>query len=108
MTTVAIPADCRECGACCAYKPGWVEVSQDDLARLGDPTLVTIGGYNGNPFSMKTKGVQHQCIALDGDVGISVNCTVYDKRPDICRAVERGSPICLFSLGFHDIAPSDW
>ena len=93
--------DCLECGACCAKEPCWVEVSQSDFEFLDDPELVTSGDIL--PWSMKTKGEKFQCVALDGKVGEKVFCTIYEKRPMICRQVQRGSEICLYMLGWHKI-----
>jgi len=105
---VELPKDCTECGACCAYKPNWIEVSELDRQRINDDTLINIGDSQ-HHMKMKWTGINKcRCVALDGRIGGAIVCTIYDKRPEICRLVERGSPICLFSLGYHDIAPQHW
>ena len=42
---------------------------------------------------MKTNN--NRCIALEGEVGIAVNCSVYNFRPDACRKFVPGSQLCL-------------
>lgn len=93
--------DCINCGACCAKEPCWVEVSKEDFEYLANPELTTVGDIF--PWSMKTKGEQHQCIALHGNIGGYVFCSIYEKRPTICRTVQRGSEICIYMLGWHKI-----
>lgn len=35
------------------------------------------------------------CVALAGDVGHDVRCTVYDRRPEVCRmAIQPGDEWC--------------
>ena len=35
------------------------------------------------------------CIALEGELGKSVSCSIYDDRPSACRQFEAGSESCL-------------
>jgi Fe-S-cluster containining protein len=46
--------------------------------KLNDFRLVMIG----------TEGAAPRCIALLGDIGRSVRCSIYDRRPSICREFE--------------------
>ena len=41
---------------------------------------------------MKTEN--NRCIALEGEIGVSVKCSVYNCRPDACRKFEVGSDLC--------------
>lgn len=41
---------------------------------------------------MKTEN--NRCVALRGEVGVSVACSVYNDRPDACRKFEVGSELC--------------
>lgn len=36
-----------------------------------------------------------RCTALTGVIGKKVKCTIYERRPEICREYERGSFDCL-------------
>jgi uncharacterized protein len=81
---------CLSCGACCAFYRAsfyWGE-SQDHTfggvplkmtKKLNDFRLVMIG----------TEGSTPRCIALLGDVGRSVRCSIYDRRSSVCRDFER-------------------
>lgn len=92
---------CQECGACCAYAEAlWIEVTKDDAVRINDDSLLQNGDIE--PFAMKQLS-NNRCVALSGKVGECVECNIYDKRPSICRSFERGSPECVFMLGFHQI-----
>jgi uncharacterized protein len=39
----------------------------------------------------------NRCSALVGEVGTSTACTVYDVRPDVCRACLPGDDACLMA-----------
>jgi Fe-S-cluster containining protein len=42
---------------------------------------------------MKTEN--NRCVALEGEVGASVRCSVYNCRPTSCRKFVVGSELCL-------------
>ena len=42
---------------------------------------------------MKTEN--NRCLALEGEVGIAVKCSVYNCRPQACRLFNPGSTLCL-------------
>ena len=44
---------------------------------------------------MKLEGAEQRCAALEGELGESVFCTVYELRPSGCRKVKPGSKECL-------------
>lgn len=84
---------CLDCGACCAsYRVSfyWAEAV---ATGLGDayyeklnPVLACMRGTNqGDP----------RCSALRGTVGNAVACSVYDRRPSVCRHVLSGDAKCL-------------
>lgn len=69
---------CMSCGACCAYSHDWPEFTDgDDDLIIPDALLDLEVGR------MKCTG--DRCNALDGDIGVSVRCTVYEQRPRVCR-----------------------
>jgi len=47
-----------------------------------------------------------RCVALTGEVGRKVACSIYPIRPGICRDVAPGSVICMLSLGLRGIPVS--
>lgn len=91
--------DCRSCGACCR---GWVvEVESDSLvpARLvkNDPICGPVMRETGIPpggNAYKNTGCG-RCVALRGQIGSRVRCSIYEKRPKVCREFEAGGDDCL-------------
>src|SRR4030095_1278416 len=82
-------AFCQSCGACCAYSREWPRFSTEsdaDLARI-PPELV-----DDSESRMRCHG--DRCAALTGTVGQSTSCSIYDVRPDVCRACEPGDEEC--------------
>lgn len=86
--------ECLVCGACCfsrldAYAP----VTGADHARLGDRAgeLVT---FLGNRAYLRMVDDRCAALTLVPATGELV-CSAYALRPDVCRALERGSAECL-------------
>ncbi len=98
---VSVP-DCRTCGACCTTgaadggrgQLAYLPISKAESKRLppGVVTLAVIEGI-GSQRSLRFNG--DRCAALDGVVGLSCSCRVYDERPRICRVFPPGSPNCV-------------
>ena len=92
--------DCIRCGACCfSESPRHAQVTGDDYERLGDdaPRLVT---WLGNQAFMRIEGDGAKepigrcaALVLDPKTGEYL-CSVYERRPDVCRMLDRGSPAC--------------
>lgn len=89
--------ECTRCGACCfSESERHARVTGDDHARLGDDAdrLVV---FVGNQAFMRLVGVEgsRRCAALvlDPRAG-TFHCSVYDRRPQVCRDLERGSGAC--------------
>jgi Fe-S-cluster containining protein len=95
--------DCQACGACCCNSNenraekyiDYVEVPK--RARLSnEPVLLrklTVLNAQGERH-MKLVGREQRCVALEGELGDFVSCSIYLLRPPGCRAVEPGSPEC--------------
>jgi uncharacterized protein len=85
--------ECTACGVCCfSTLDRYVEVTGDDHARLGDDAD-RLAHFIGNRAYMRI--VDGHCAALTVDLeGRRFWCTVYDRRPEVCRDLERGSPAC--------------
>ena len=100
MKTTPIPADCQCCGACCfSLSPTYVRITGEDWARLGE-TAETVAHFVGNRDYMRmTAG---HCASLeihqDADAGVRYACSIYDRRPQVCRDLARGSPQCEAEL----------
>jgi uncharacterized protein len=100
------PPACLSCGTCCfSTLERYVPVSGDDHARLGDAAdeLVT---WVGNRAYLRLEDGHCAALAIETTrPGTSIDrgaarfiCTVYERRPQICRALERGSPECAGEL----------
>jgi Fe-S-cluster containining protein len=76
-----LPA-CAGCGVCCHLL---VELQEgdDDVPR---ELLVEHSGV----VCMEQHG-DGACVALDP---VTRRCTIYDRRPQVCRQFERGSDLC--------------
>jgi Fe-S-cluster containining protein len=89
-------SNCLACGVCChSQLESYVRVSGDDWARFGDEAE-RVAHFIGHRAYLK---MQHgHCAALElqkDDEGRPVYfCTIYERRPQICRALDRGSPQC--------------
>lgn len=95
--------DCQTCGACCTSPFGdvaepFVAVTRADVARLGrerERRLVVVDHRSASGRGLVARHAA--CAALEGLPGREVRCTIYDARPDACRAVEPGGAYCLES-----------
>jgi Fe-S-cluster containining protein len=89
--------DCRACGACCTARAPHVRVLGDDHARLGDDAdALTV--WHGHRAYLRVRP-DGDCVALVREPAENrVTCGIYDRRPDLCRALERGSPACEAEL----------
>ncbi len=94
------PQDCQQCGVCCfSALDTYVRVTGDDWSRLGD-AAGDLAHFIGNRAFMKmTNG---HCAALSQrprtDGHPEFFCTCYDRRPQTCRDLARGSPQCEAEL----------
>lgn len=89
---------CTACGACCcAYRVDFhpAELSGGAFAwGKGVPAEMTLA-LTANLVRMKGSDSPGRCIALDGEPGRSVSCSLYPERPGPCRELEEGSDACL-------------
>ncbi len=97
MNPVPPPAGCLACGVCCfSLLPTYVRLSGDDWARLG-VDAEQVAHFIGHRAYMKlTAG---HCAALQpresAGGGREFFCSIYERRPQVCRDLARGSPECL-------------
>ena len=73
----------------------FVRVTGDDWTRLGDRADELVQFIGNRAFMRMTAG---HCVALEirssPDGALDYFCTVYDRRPQICRDLARGSAEC--------------
>lgn len=109
---------CLSCGACCAYfRVGfhWSEtdaflggtVPPEMTAKLDPHRVAMLGTAQKNP----------RCIALDAEIGRRAACSIYARRPSVCREVPpswefgEASPQCdraRLAHGLKPLTPEDW
>ena len=68
-------------------------MSGDDHLRLDDDTLVHWDENQAFMRMTQTHGIGH-CAALVPDADGTFLCSVYERRPQICRDLEEASPQC--------------
>lgn len=94
--------NCQDCGACCSHHTNvFVAGNDPNLRFLRDKNLLE---RIDEGFVMKETddGV---CVALTGEIGKSVSCSVYENRPTACRSYTPGAGQCeiarLFTFGVN-------
>jgi hypothetical protein len=85
---MATVPDCQSCGGCCVWSETW-------------PVLMGPRDGEGIPEDLidveneRMQSYGHRCAALEGEIGRQVGCSVYGKRPLVCREFQAGSDDCL-------------
>jgi uncharacterized protein len=89
--------DCQTCGACCfSESERHARVTGDDHARLADDAerLVVFLGNQAFMRIERSNGVG-RCAALVADRASGrFSCSVYERRPDVCRGLIEGEGAC--------------
>ncbi len=87
------PHDCTLCGACCFAEEGtYLPLFQVDLDRLLPQDQRMIENTGGRWYMRIAHG---RCAALRADPGSQrLLCSIYLRRPDVCRSLVRGSAEC--------------
>lgn len=90
----AEPAECVSCGACCfSVNHRYAELVPADVERLTPAEQATLVVAEGRRRFLRV--VEGRCVALASQPGEHL-CTIYERRPEVCRAFERGSSGCTF------------
>ena len=80
---------CLKCGACCAFFRATFYWSEADKATGGCvPEELTEKLNDFRIFMKGTNSSKPRCIALMGEIGESVYCSIYGIRPSVCRAFD--------------------
>ncbi|MBC8009539.1 MAG: YkgJ family cysteine cluster protein [Burkholderiales bacterium] len=89
---------CLRCGVCCySHLETYVRVTGDDWTRLG-PDADRHAHFIGHRAYLRMS--EGHCAALetrpdpDHPGVVQHVCTIYERRPQICRDLARGSPEC--------------
>lgn len=107
---------CTRCGACCAafrvdFHCSELVGGNGALSGEGVPVALTYP-VTGSLVRMRgTDEAAPRCIALAGQIGHSVRCTIYAERPSPCRdfapyaALGIGEDACDRARARHGLAP---
>jgi Fe-S-cluster containining protein len=97
--------DCQACGACCCNTERnrsignreYIEVPRTErLYRLHREVLRKLGFRDERGlWHLRLVGDEQRCIALDGEIGRRVVCTIYPTRPVGCKKVQPGDDECM-------------
>lgn len=91
-----IPA-CLECGTCCfSTLPEYLRVFGIDLDRMDDRAQA-LTHFIGNRCYLQLDEGHCKALVID-PVARRYVCSIYEMRPDVCRALERGSGQCRGEL----------
>ncbi len=102
------PPECLRCGLCC-FSPSetYVRVTGDDWSRLG-PDAERLTHWVGHRAYMRRH--ENHCAALElrrtPDGAPQYFCTIYERRPQTCRDLARGSPHCEAELATKTAPPA--
>jgi uncharacterized protein len=92
----AVP-ECTACGTCCFSRlPEYVRVFGCDFDRMDDRARA-LTHFLGNRCYMKVEDGRCAALSIDAAAG-RFSCSIYEMRPDCCRALERGSGACRSDL----------
>ena len=101
------PEDCTRCAACCfSESVRHARVTGDDHARLGDDAESLVTWIGNTAFMRLEVGGSSQAarglgrcaaLAIDPVLG-TFTCSIYARRPQVCRDLERGAGGCRGEL----------
>lgn len=115
---MARPNPCLSCGACCAhFRASFYWAEGDDATPDGVPVELTAKLTPHLRVMRGTDQPKPRCVALLGDIGESVRCTIHPRRSTVCRdfppSWEAGehNPRCdaaRVRWGLPPLTPEDW
>jgi Fe-S-cluster containining protein len=97
---------CLSCGACCAtFRVSfyWSETSAHPQGTVPIEMTVAV-----NPYLVCMKNTEAnpvRCIALKGEIGSTVTCSIYSERSSTCREFEAGTEACNKARLQHGLSP---
>jgi hypothetical protein len=98
---------CQSCGACCAAFR--VDFHPAELAGgafawgAGVPREMTVPVTPAIVRMCGSDATEPRCVALAGDVGKAVACTIYDDRPSPCREFATTDDACARARCSHGL-----
>lgn len=99
--SAADSAACLRCGVCChSTLETYVRVTGADWERLGDEAE-RVAHFIGHRAYLRMQDGRCAALALQTDAASGHRlhvCTIYERRPQVCRDLARGSPACEAEL----------
>jgi Fe-S-cluster containining protein len=84
---------CLSCGACCAnFRVSFYWGEADDAPGGFVPVALTEQLTLHRRCMQGTSASRPRCVALAGEVGQGVSCTIYGQRPTPCREFDAFEP----------------
>jgi len=75
---------CLRCGACCVgWRASFYWAEADDAVEGGVPARLTVRVDIFRRAMRRRRN--RRCVALQGTPGRRVACTIYERRPSVCR-----------------------
>lgn len=99
--------ECQRCGACCAafrvdFHPA--ELAGQAFAwEAGVPIEMTVPVTKAMVRMVGTDASEPRCVALKGDIGKEVTCTIYSGRPSPCREFDVTHDACQRARQRHGL-----
>ncbi|MEC7118594.1 MAG: YkgJ family cysteine cluster protein [Pseudomonadota bacterium] len=97
---------CLSCGACCAnFRVSfyWSETDEHPAGHVPAELTVPI-----SPYHVAMHGTQlpePRCVALTGQIGQCVSCSIYALRSSTCREFEAGDARCNQARARYNLIP---
>lgn len=108
------PSPCCRCGACCATYRVTLPRNERDTHPGGFVPAGVTENYTPTTACMREHpDIPGRCIALEGNIGGDVRCSIYERRPSACRdfaplaALGRGDEACDAARRRCGLAPLD-
>lgn len=99
---------CLKCGACCiVFRATFCWTEGDDVTEAGVPVNLT---EKVSPLCRAMlRNDYDQCIALHGEPGQKVTCTIYNRRPSVCKDFDPSgkihNPACDWARALLNLDP---
>lgn len=100
--SATLSAGCRGCGACCAAFRVSFYWAEAEVLGLPTTLIEQIGPWYA--CLAGTDAPSPRCLALHGELGKRVLCSVYEQRPSPCREVQPGDGQCTKARCRHALA----
>jgi Fe-S-cluster containining protein len=96
MSDASTDNPCQQCGACCAHfrvSFYWAETDAHPYGTVPERLTIPVA-----PHYVAMQGTDKhtvtRCVALAGEIGDTVGCTIYEQRSSTCREFDAGTPAC--------------